>query len=112
MGRTSVRARGKPGMANMTLSPERLSGALIVKFLLRSHTFPGPGAVVNTDHVDAIGASANRKPPELANGKRRCRVEALHRRARGQETAIHGPAEFFEPSRGIHDIAVEHDGAF
>jgi hypothetical protein len=45
MGRSSIRPRGKPGIANMTISPECLTAALI----LPGHTFPAPVATVNPD---------------------------------------------------------------
>ncbi len=49
--------------------------------------------------------------PRSRDRERRRRAEPFHRRAGGKKAAIHIPAQFFEPCRCIHDVAVENDGA-
>src|ERR1700722_19451176 len=63
------------------------------------------------DHVDAVGAAADRQPPEIADREWRHGCEPLHRGAGGEKAAVDVAAELFEPCGGIHDIAVEDDGA-
>ena len=65
IGRTSARPRTNP-IANIVASFERLSGALIVDLPLRSHTFLALAAVVNTDHINFIGATRSRLFPSSA----------------------------------------------
>src|ERR1700722_328203 len=65
----------------------------------------------DADHVDAVGATADRQPPEIANRERGHGCEPLHRGAGGEKAAVDVAAEFLEACGDIHDVAVEDDGA-
>jgi len=69
------------------------------------------GRRIDADHVDPSARPRIASRP-VANRKRRRCAEPGPSPARTREAAIHVAAEFFEPRRGIHDIAIEDDGAF